>query len=123
MTDIIVTLPVSEGGLVHLGEKAIAYEYNEIPYWDTKINLREIGYGDKCFILTESAIRGYFIINDFEFNEYVVRGMGQDPEENHGINFVADSWRDIHLIEKRGFQGVRYKRKKNDFKYTVLGEK
>lgn len=118
MTDVIVSLPASRGGIVHLGEKAGAHRYDDAPYWETRINLKEIERGDKCFVLAEGAIRGYFLIEEFTRSEYLLEDP--DIDDYHTIDFQFDSWQPIKPIRRGAFRGVRYKRKTQNFNYTEI---
>lgn len=113
ITDIVVTLPISEGGLVHLGEKQVAYQYNEMPYWE--MGRRPALTGERCltpdskvFILTEGFIRGYFEINDYSWDD-------EDYPQYFIIEFNNNSWQSIVLIPKTGFQSFRYR----NFEYEI----
>jgi hypothetical protein len=118
MTDIIVSLPASRGGIVHLGEKAEAHTYNEAPYWETRVNLREIERGDKCFVLAEGSIRGYFLIEEFIRSEFLLED--RDADDYHIIDFQFDSWHPIQAISRGAFRGVRYKRGAQNFRVVEL---
>ena len=93
MTDVLVTLPISRGGLKHLDEKILAtLNYSMEVFWEFKRVPIQLDVGDKLFVVCEGHIRGSFYVSSIE--EYRV---------------ILNRWKKLEPIQKmKGFQGYRY---------------
>lgn len=119
--DLVVTLPQDRGGIIHLGEKATAYRYDDTPYWETKIKPVKLKNGERVFILTEKYIRGFFILKDqdwsmekdwrdhFNISDPPTKKQISDNDLYYELHFIPESWKPIIKIYKKGFQGIRYR--------------
>ena len=93
MTDVLVTLPISRGGLKHLEEKILAtLDYSMIVFWEFNRIPKKLNAGDKLFVVCEGYVRGSFYVSGLE---------------EHRV--ILNSWKKLEPIQKmKGFQGYRY---------------
>ena len=96
MSDIIVTLPKSRGGITHLNEKLEAVYYAEmgqdiIAYWEFSRMPKKLDMKSKIYVVCEGYLRGYFTISDIE-----------------ETRVILVSWNYVEQVEMVGFQGYRY---------------
>lgn len=97
--DIVVTLPISAGGMNHLQEKIDACPG---AYWYLSDQPRYMGPNDKVFICCEGWVRGYFTVREAVWEE---NASGWDSQ--FYISF--EEWVSINPILTRGFPGFRYR--------------
>jgi hypothetical protein len=116
VTDIIVTLPKDQGGMVHLGEKESAYKFHETPYWKMGRKTKCLNIGDKVFICCEGYIRGYFIVENMMWEGEVADEEAKWQNVDWIIEFVPNSWTWIKPIKRRGLTGYQKMR----YKYKVI---
>ncbi len=92
MSDILVTLPISRGGLKHLGEKILAsLNYSKLVFWEFKRIPKKLAVGDRLFIVCEGFIRGSFYVSSMEKNRVIL-----------------NSWKALEPPQvMKGFQGYR----------------
>ncbi len=103
MTDVLVTLPISRGGLEHLEEKILATldftgelllsnGYSMIVFWEFNRIPKKLNAGDRLFVVCEGYVRGSFYVSGLE---------------EHRV--ILNSWKKLEPIQKmKGFQGYRY---------------
>ena len=93
MTDVLVTLPISRGGLSHLNEKVLATQnLDTIAYWEFKRIPKSVNIGDRLYVLCEGFVRGYFHIESIDTSLVVIT-----------------DWNELKPIkEMLGFRGYKY---------------
>ena len=98
--DIIVTLPLSKGGIKHLQEKIKAVEESDsmVAYWEFSRLPKELHFDSRIYIVCEGYLRGYFTIYDILQDSRVIFEM----------------WYSIDIVQMKGFQGFRYYKKEDD---------
>lgn len=110
LTDLVVTLPKSRGGKVHLGEKGEAWKYNEAPSWETRIKPTKFKIGERVFILTEGYVQGFFLAEYSGWEGQLHEDEARETDAYWEIDFVNNSWRPIIPIRMESFRGIRYRK-------------
>ena len=103
MKDVIVTLPIKEGGCDHLRDKILVFNDGEA-WWEFSRLPLHIDVGSKLYIVCEGAIRGFFIVERFEPEPIQGKYLQTDLYQV----FLSD-WTALDPPKTmKGFQGFRY---------------
>ncbi len=104
MKNVIVTLPIKEGGCDHLRDKILALDDGEA-WWNFSRLPLHIDVDSKLYIVCDGAIRGYFVVEGFEPEPI----QGKYHPTNDYFQVFLRNWTILDPPKPmKGFQGFRY---------------